>query len=145
MGLTENRVRWALYPGPGSMGLMQDPSSMGPMQDPSSMGPMQDPGSMGPMQGFGALGPIWGGALGALGPNLGGRVGEAEGRHYGGRRPTKWGSGGEAPRNLGPLGPIGGPRCYPHWGGYWYTPTHPLAPRKTARIARHKQALVDHE
>ena len=72
---------------------------------------------MGPMQGFGALGPIWGGALGALGPILGGRVGgpgthlggrvrEAEGRHYGGRRPTKWVSGGGAPRNLGSIGPM---------------------------------------
>ena len=62
---------------------------------------------MGPMQGFGALGPIWGGALGALGPIWGGALApEAEGRHYGGRRPTKWGSGGEAPRNLDPIGPI---------------------------------------
>ena len=61
---------------------------------------------MGPMQGFGALGPIWWGALGPWDP-FGGRVGEAEGQHYGGRRPTKWGSGGEAPRNLSPIGPIG--------------------------------------
>ena len=23
-------------------------------------------------------------------------------------------------RLKGPLGPIGDPSCYPHWGGYWY-------------------------
>ena len=38
----------------------------------------------------GALGPIWRPKADIL---------EAEGRHYGGRRPTKWGSGGGAPRN----------------------------------------------
>ena len=24
-------------------------------------------------------------------------------------------------RLKGPLGPIGDPSCYPHWGGYWYS------------------------
>ena len=48
----------------------------------------------GPWGLFGALfclGPIWG----PLGTHL-----EAEGRHFGGRRLTFWGSGGGAPRNF---------------------------------------------
>ena len=70
------------------------------------------------------LGPIWGGTLGALGPIWGGSSGrpkadilEAEGRHYGGRRPTKWRSGGEAPRKLGPLGPMG--PIWPYLAELW--------------------------
>ena len=46
------------------------------------------------------------GGDGDPGTHLGRRVGEAEGRHYGGPRPTKWRSGGEAPRNLGSTGHI---------------------------------------
>ena len=51
--------------------------------------------------GRGPFGAHLGGHVGGPGTHLGGIVGEAEGRHYGGRRPTKWGSGGEAPRNFG--------------------------------------------
>ena len=40
-----------------------------------------------------ALLDIWGPFGSDLGTHL-----EAEGRHFGGRRPTKWGSGGGAPR-----------------------------------------------
>ena len=48
--------------------------------------------------GRGPFGAHLGGHVGGPGTHLGGIVGEAEGRHYGGRRPTKWGSGGGAPR-----------------------------------------------
>ena len=68
---------------------------------------------MGPMQGLGPWDPSGGERWLPWDP-FGGRVGEAEGRHYGGRRPTKCGSGGEAPRNLGPLGPMG-PIGPPGW------------------------------
>ena len=51
---------------------------------------------------FGAhLGPIWGPILRDPFRGIGRGPGthlEAEGRHFGGRRPTKWGSGGGAPR-----------------------------------------------
>ena len=83
---------------------IQDPGSMMPMRDPGSMGLMEDPGSMGLMQG------CWG-----PGTHLQQRVGgpgasalEAGGRHNGGRRPTKWGVEGEAPRHLGHICPS----CY---------------------------------
>ena len=52
---------------------------------------------------FGALlGPIWEPILRDPFRGIGRGPGihlEAEGRHFGGRRPTKWGSGGGAPRN----------------------------------------------
>ena len=48
----------------------------------------------------GGPGTHFGGRIGGPGTHLGGALApEAEGRHYGGRRPTKWGSGGGAPRN----------------------------------------------
>ena len=71
------------------------------------------------IQVFGGLGPSFG-RTGFWGPRLGGACGP------GGRRPTKWGSGGGAPRNLGPIWahlgtlaaiPFGGPiGIIFHWG-----------------------------
>ena len=85
----------------GSMMPNQHPGSMGPMQFPSSMGLMQHRSSTMPMQELVPWDTFGGGALGALGPiREDASALEAEGRHYGGRRPTKWGFGGEAPRNL---------------------------------------------
>ena len=53
------------------------------------------------------------GSVGALGPIFEGSIqGDRSGPWdpFGGRRPTKWGSGGEAPRKMGPIWvPFGGP------------------------------------
>ena len=81
MGLTDHQVPWALWSirfhGPSGGFKFHGPHAR-------VWGPGTHLGGA-----LGALGPIWGGASAP----------EAEGRHYGGRRPTKWGSGGGAPRN----------------------------------------------
>ena len=115
--------RLSPVPGAGSMIHVPGPGSMIHVPGPSSMIHVPGPCSRMNLGGsVGALGPIlFTDGFRGIGRGLGAHL-EAEGRHFGGvwgrSPPTKCrGSGGEAPRNLGPIWAHGGPRCYPLWGG----------------------------
>ena len=96
-------TRHGAQPGPGTgLGLDQGRGLFG-----DHLGPIWGPILRDPFRGIGRgpgthfSGIHLGGSVGALGPIWRPKADilEAEGRHYGGRRPTKWGSGGGAPRN----------------------------------------------
>ena len=96
-------TRDGAQPGPGT-GLSLDQgrglfgAHLGPIWGPILRDPFRGIGR-GPGTHFSGI--HLGGSVGALGPIWRPKADilEAEGRHYGGRRPTKWGSGGGAPRN----------------------------------------------